>query len=163
MELNISQLIAQIVNFLILVFLLQKFLWKRFVAILEERRAKISTEFASIEAAKKEVADLKVQYETSLAKIEETSRQKIQDAIQSGQKMAEEIRQKARAESEKIISDAKQDIQQEVIKVKEELKRSVIDLTLQATERMIQEKLNPQSDKNLVENFLRELETKNEK
>ncbi len=98
-----------------------------------------------------------------MAKIEETSRQKIQDAIQSGQKMAEEIRQKARAESEKIISDAKQDIQQEVIKVKEELKRSVIDLTLQATERMIQEKLNPQSDKNLVENFLRELETKNEK
>ena len=163
MELNLTELGVQIFNFLLLFFLLRKFLWKRFLGILDDRREKIAKEFKTIEDTKTEIARLQAEYTQKLNQIEETARARIQLAIGDGQRIAQEIQSQARSEAQQILSAAREDIQFELKKTKEELKLNVIDLTIRATEKMIQEKLDPQTDKKLVEGLLKELDTAHER
>ncbi len=163
MEFDLIVFIVQIFNFLLLFFFLRKFLWKRFLQVLDDRRDKISNEFKTIAETKSEIARLKNEYTEKLDQMEETARVRIQAAIADGQRIAREIQQQASQEAQKILTSAKEDIQFELKKTKEELKWNVIDLTIRATEKMIQEKLNPETDKKLVEDLLKELDTAHER
>ena len=158
MEFDLKEFSVQIFNFLVLFFLLRKFLWKRFLIVLDERREKIAKEFQTIEETKSEIVRLQNEYQEKLNQIEEASRQHLQKAVQDGQRIAEELSQQARTQARRILSSAQEEIQFEVKKAKEELKTTVVDLTMRATEGMIREKLNPQTDQKLVEDLLKEME-----
>lgn len=157
-SINLKELAVQMVNFLLLLFLLRKFLWKRFLGILDERREKIVKEFKTIEETKSEISRLQHEYQEKLNQIEEISRQHLQKAVQDGQRIAAELSRQAGTEAERIIHSAQEEVRFEIKKAKEELKETVVDLTIRATEGMIREKLNPQTDKKLVENLLKEME-----
>ena len=158
MEFDLKEFGVQIFNFLVLFFLLRKFLWKRFLIVLDDRREKIAKEFETIEETKSEIARLQIEYQEKLNQIEEASRQHLQKAVQDGQRIAEELSQQARTQAQRILSSAQEEIQFEVKKAKEELKGVVVDLTMRATEGMIREKLNPKTDRKLVEDLLKEME-----
>lgn len=160
---SLNEFIAQIINFILLFFILRKFLWQKFLGMLDARREKISQEFKSIEDAKAEISRLQVEYTQKLGQIEESARNQIQQAVQEGQRISDEIRQQAHKESDRIIQSAQGEIQFELKKAKQELKNTVIDLTLLATENMIREKLNSDSDKKIVDHFLAEMEQSHEK
>lgn len=158
MEFNLKEFSVQIFNFLIIFFLLRKFLWKRFLGVLDDRREIIAKEFKTIEEKKSEISHLQNEYQKKLNQIEEISRQHLQKAVKEGQRIAEELSQQARTEAERIIHSAQEEIQYEVKKAKEELKETVVDLTMRATEGLILEKMNPQTDKKIVEGLLKEME-----
>ncbi len=158
MEFDLKEFAVQILNFLVLFFLLRKFLWKRFLGVLDDRREKIAKEFQTIEETKSEISRLRNEYQTRLDQIEETSRQHLQKAVQDGQRIAAELSKQARTEAERTIHSAQEEIQYEIKKAKEELKETVVDLTMRATEGMIREKMNPEIDKKLVVGLLKEME-----
>ena len=163
MEFDLKVFGVQIINFLLLFFLLRKFLWNKFLGILDDRREKIAKELKSIEDTKIEITRLQTEYDQKLNQIEEAARARIQSAIMEGQRISQDILQQAKSEADKILTSAQNDIQFEFKKAKEELRRSVIDLTIQATERLIQEKLNAETDKKLVSNLLQELDSSHER
>jgi len=156
--LSANEVFAQIINFLILLFLLRIFLWKRILKLLDDRRERISSEFKKIEDAKREVEGLKSSYQAELSNIGETTRQKIGEAVEEGKKIAEGIRKEAEGQAQKIMDSARQDIKYEMAKAKEEIKGQIVDLTIKATESLIGEKLNATGDKKLVEDFLSQVD-----
>ena len=158
--LNASELAAQIICFLIFLAIMRTFLWKRFIGILDKRREAVSSEFKRIDEAKDTLSRIKSEYEKRIADINDEAKVIIREAASEGQKLAEEIRSKAEQESEKIIEKAKVNIKYEIAKAKEELKDSVVDLTIQAAEEVIQEKLSEKSDRRLVEDFIKGIEKK---
>ena len=158
MEFHWKEFVVQVFNFLVLFFLLRKFLWKRFLSAIDARREKIAHEFKTIEDTKAETARLQEEYQQKLKQIEETARQRIQSAVADGQRIAQEIREGARQEADRTINSAQEEIRFELKQAKEELKGLVVDLTIRATEGMIKEKLNPDVDQKLVEGLLREME-----
>lgn len=158
MKFALEEFVVQIFNFLVIFFLLRKFLWKRFLGVLDERREKIVKEFKTIEETKAAISRLQREYQEKLSQIEEISRQHLQKAVQEGQRIAEELSWQARTQAERIIHSAQEEVHFEIKKAKEELKETVVDLTIRATEGMIREKLNSQTDKKLVENLLKEME-----
>ncbi|MDD5432386.1 MAG: F0F1 ATP synthase subunit B [Candidatus Omnitrophica bacterium] len=152
--LSTNEIIAQVISFLILLFLLRAFAWKNILALLDKRKEKISSELNNIEKVKQEVAKLKQDYESKLDVIEDAVRKKMQDAVAEGRKITEEIHKKAHQEAQEIIDSARANIKYELTKAKEELKNNVIDLTIMATENIIQEKLTDEGDKKLIKDFL---------
>lgn len=156
--LSANELFAQIINFLILLFLLRIFFWKRILKLLDSRRERISSEFRKIEDTKKEVEGLKSSYQAELANIGETTRQKIGEAVEEGKKIADGIRKDAEGQAQKIMETARQDIKHEMAKAKEEIKGQIVDLTIKATENLISEKLNAAGDKKLVEDFINQVD-----
>ncbi len=157
-QISIGEVIAQIISFLLLVFILRIFVWKRLLNFLDERRQKIADEFKHIEDSKAQIETLKADYQNKLDLIAEESKQKIKEAVVQGNKLAQEIKKDARVESQKIIERAKEDIKSEISEAKEELKKKIIDLTMMAAEIVIQDKLTEAEDRRVVENFINKVQ-----
>ena len=153
--LSASEIAAQIISFLLLLFILRIFAWKPLLKLLDERKTRIAEGFKKIEDTQAELSALKAKYEEELGSIEQKAREKIQEAIQQGQKASEEIKQKAKQEANRIIESAKEDIKFEISRAKEELKDQIVDLTIKATEQIIQEKLTEKQDRKLIYDFLK--------
>lgn len=153
-QISMSEIIVQIISFLLLVFILRIFVWKRLLNFLDERRQKISDEFKHIENTKAQIEELKIDYQKKLDLIADESRQKIKEAISQGNILAEQIKKSANIESQKIIERAKDDIKFEISKAKEELKEKIVNLTMLAAETVIQDKLTEDEDRKVVENFI---------
>lgn len=156
--LNASEIFVQIINFLLVFFLLRIFLWKRFLGFLDRRREHISEELKKIEDLQAEAIQLKTEYQQRINQIEEIARNRIRSAVEDAQRISQEIKDQAHRDAEKTIENAKEEIQFELMKAKETLKVSVVNLTIEATQHLIQEKLTPETDKKLVENFLSQID-----
>lgn len=156
-QLSASEIVSQIVSFLVLFFVLRAFLWGRILKALDERKAAIAAEFQRIEGAKSEIERIKAEYEQKMSAIEEMSREKVQAAVSDGVKLAQEIKEKAQSDAKAILEKARENVELELAKAREELKDKVIELTIMATERLIKEKLTPEKDRRLAADFLNEL------
>lgn len=154
MEINLKEIIVQIINFLILFFLLRIFAWKRLLGFLDGRKAGISAEFARIEKSKKEIAELKSEYEAKMSSADSQAKDKIKEAIDEGKKISAEIKKGAYLQAQKIMEIAAEDIKHELSHAKEELKKDIVDLAMQAAENVIQEKLSEEQDRKIIKNFL---------
>lgn len=62
-----ATLIAQVLNFLILVFILAKFAYKPLMKIMDDRKNKIAGDLAAAEAAKTDAESIKAEYAAKLA------------------------------------------------------------------------------------------------
>ena len=158
MNLDLQQILTQAVGFLILLGLLKLFFWKPVLALLDQRKEKIASEFKHIEDLKLELAKLKAEYESRLSAIEEISRQKLKEALDEGKRIADEMKAKAQEQAGQIIESGRENIAQELSKAKHELKAQIVDLALRATESVILEKLTADHDKKIVEDFLEKID-----
>jgi len=158
--LSANELVAQIITFLILLFLMKRFVWKPFMKVLDDRRERIASEFKNIDDTKAEIGKIKADYEARIASIEAEAKARIEAASEEAKKVAEEIRQGAREESEKILAKANESIKAEVAKAEETLKDTIVNLTIDVAAKVIQEKLTVEDDRAIVETFLKEMEKK---
>lgn len=152
--LSASEVFAQIISFFILLLLLRIFAWKPILKFLDDRKERIAKDLKDIENAKDEVQLIKSEYENNLAQIEYTAKNKINEAIAEGRKIVDEAKKKAHEEAQDIVEKARTDIKYELGKAKEELKGKIIDLTISATENIIREKLDENSDRRVIKDFL---------
>jgi len=135
--LNSSEIVAQIISFLLLLSILRIFVWKKMLQLLDARKEKIASGLKRIEDTSLEVSKLKSAYELKLTLIEEEARAKIHRALEEGKKIREEVRKKAHEEAQDIIEDARTNIKYELSKAKEELKEQIVDLTINGMENLI--------------------------
>lgn len=152
--LSTNEIIAQVLGFLILLTLLRIFAWKKILGLLDKRKEHIALELKKIEEAKADIDKLKFDYAAKLNSIEETAQKKIHDALGESKLILEEARKNGYIQAQGIIDNAKASIKYELAKAKDELKDEIIDLTIKATENLIQEKLTGEGDKKLVKDFL---------
>jgi F-type H+-transporting ATPase subunit b len=158
--LSANEVIAQVINFLLLLVLMRVFFWKKVLKILDERRDRISSQLEHIEKTKKEVEELKLDYEAQLNSIEDIKNLKIRESVEEGRKEADEIKKEAHINAQRIMDSAESDIKQEVAKAREELKDEIVDLTVKAIENIAGERLSEKNDKKLIEDFLKGLDKK---
>ena len=157
-QLSANEIFAQIIGFILLLFLLRVFAWKKFLKLLDDRRERIASEFKKIEDTQAEIAKLKTEYGKKLSDIDETSKTKIREAMARAKQLAEEVRESSQHQARKIIEKAEENIEIELAKAKEELKNQVVDLTINTAEKIIKEKLTEEKDRKLVSDFLEEID-----
>jgi F-type H+-transporting ATPase subunit b len=156
--LSVNEIVAQIISFLVLVFILRVFAWKRILSLLDQRKEKIASEFQQLENAKLEIENIKASYEEKIGAIEESARLKIQEAVDESRHVAQEIKEKAQADAKVIMEKAHDNIKIGLSQAKEELKEKIVELTINAAEHILKEKLTPEKDKKLILGFLEELD-----
>ena len=143
------------ISFLILLFILRAFVWKKFLHVLDSRKEHISDEIKRVEDIKIEVEGMKNDYEEKLAKWEETARVLTEETIADGKRMAEEIRENAKREGQKIIDNSRELIKGELADARDTLKEEIVDLAISAASHVIEERLTEDKDKQIVEEFLK--------
>ncbi|MCX5679625.1 MAG: F0F1 ATP synthase subunit B [Candidatus Omnitrophica bacterium] len=156
--LSASQIFAQVLSFLFLVFVMRIFVWKKFLKILDDRKARIASELKSIDEARLEVAKVMGEYEKKMGSIDSAANAKIEEAVAEGERIAKEIIEKARFEAEKAGIDSREVISAEIKKAREGLKRDIVDITIAVAEKVIAEKLTGAEDRKLAEDFIQKAE-----
>ncbi len=153
-----DQLITHIIAFIIAVWILKRFAWKPILGLLEERRQKIKDEFDAIDDKKVELENLKDEYEEKLKEIDAEARQRINEAVNEGQKIAAEIKEQAKADQKKEIEKAKQKIEAEIAAARTQLRDDMVNMAIQAASKAISESMDEDKHRKLISNFIDDLE-----
>ncbi len=145
-----ATLIAQILNFLFLVFVLAKFAYKPVVNIMEERKAKISSDLDAADKAKAEAEAIKSEYVAKLAEARQEAQAIIENARKTAQAAHDKIMAETKAEQEMVIAAAKENIASEKKKSLDEIRAQVISLSMIAASKIVEQKLGSEEDKKMA-------------
>ncbi len=153
----LTQILTIALGFLLLVLLLKKFFWSAILKILDERRARIEQDLAQAQQQRTELAALQRELARRLEQIDEEARAKIQQTVLEGRRIAGEIQEEARVAARQILEKANDTIALEVAKAKVTLRDELVDMTIEAVEDVLRQKLDPSTDRALVTRILDEL------
>ena len=153
---NLPLLVAFIINFIVLFFLLRLFLFKPVLKILDERakRAKEGMELA--EATKKEYEQAKVEVQKQIDKGRQEAKAIIAQTMQTGERLKEESRQEATKQAQLIVDRTRAELEVERDKIVENLRKEFVDISISAAEKVIKETLDKEKHRRLIEETLKE-------
>jgi F-type H+-transporting ATPase subunit b len=154
---DIRQVVTQVLGFLVMVWLLRRFAWDPVLNMLEKRRAAIAGEFQEADRRKADADQLKVRYEQELKTIDAQARQKLQEAVADGQRVASEIKGQANQEAAARLARSEDEIAREREKAKEVLKQQVIALSMRSAEKILRQKLDEKTQRQMVSEFIDEV------
>ncbi len=152
-------MVAQLLGFLIVFFVLKKFAFRPVLAVIDARRKKIEDEFQGIENQKKKLENLEKDYRARFENIEEIGRVKIQEAANVGVQLAKDIQEKARQDAQKLLERAHAEIAQDITKARLSMRDEIVELSGLITEKVIRERLDEKEHAKLVEKFIKDLDT----
>ena len=153
--LNLKEIIFAMVNFLILVFVLGKFIYKPFLGMLENRKQMIQEKFDRADAVNKRADARMAKYNRQIAGAEEESREIIRDAKQKAEAQAQAIIDEAKAEAAEIIAKAERTIEMEQAKAIEGLHNEIAELALLAAEQIVGDKIEDAGQEAIVDRVIR--------
>jgi F-type H+-transporting ATPase subunit b len=151
-------LVLQVLNFLLLVFVLYKLLYKPVMKFLDERAHRIRTLIDETERAKEEAEKNAAKAQEKVQKARQDAYEILEKAKLEAQLEREKILEDTRLETQRMIRRAKEEIEHDVERAKGELRREVSGLSLMIAERLIEKSLTTEDNKRLVKKYLDELE-----
>jgi F-type H+-transporting ATPase subunit b len=150
-------LIAQIILFFIVYWVLSKFAFRPIMAMLEERRRRIEEGQINAEKIKQQLAEAQIKYEETLARANAEAQRLIDEVKASGEKLAEEKRKAALAEAQEIVRRTQESLSLERERMMAELKKEVGRLVAETTEKVTQKILTPQDHQKINEETARQI------
>ncbi len=154
---NIKSVIIQGVGFLILLFVLKKYLFGKISAMIKARTEEVKNTYAKTEQDRADAANLVKEYQKKLAEAEAEAAKKVQEAINEARKLSEELFKRANHEVEQMKVRAQESIDRERNKAIAEIRSQVVDLSIMASSRIIQQTISHQSAEKLVDDFIEEI------
>jgi F-type H+-transporting ATPase subunit b len=155
---DLPKLAFQIINFLLLLYLLNRFLFKRVFALLDERQAKITKGLEDAETAKRDRELARAEREAAVAEARKEANEMIARANKIAEDTRNEILADARAEAEKVSARAREEIVAEKDKAMAEIRGQVAELALAAAGKLVRREMDDPIQRRLVEEFLAEFE-----
>jgi F-type H+-transporting ATPase subunit b len=154
---DLPKLAFQIINFLLLLYLLNRFLFKRVFAFLDERQARIAKGLEDAESAARDRELARAEREAAIDEARKEASAMIARATKIAEDSRTEIVAGAKAEAEKVTERARQEIVAEKEKAMAELRAHVADLALEAAAKLVRSDMNASTQRRLVEEFLAEV------
>ena len=156
--LELGMTIATVGVFLILFKVIQPFFITPLADAINHRTTELESTFSEAESLRNEMTAMRAEYEKKLAETEAEARTKIQAQIAEAQQLRQTLMSEATERADQLVARAQQEIQSEKAKVVVELRTSVVDLALSAAEKVLEENMNTDRNRKLVEDFISKVE-----
>ncbi|MCL2816842.1 MAG: F0F1 ATP synthase subunit B [Clostridiales bacterium] len=157
MEIHPDLLIFAIINFLILVFALYRFLWKPYLKMLDDRKEKISESLSAAEAATEDAKATKAALQAEIAR----ARAQADSLLSAAQKNSEETKRdiiaQAKLEAQRLTEKAKAEIQREKEAAIMQIKQEIASLAVAAAARILKDEMNDDLQKKLTDKYIQEV------
>lgn len=153
---NLPSLLAQIINFTILLVLLRLFVYKPLLRLLDERRRRIQEGMEAAEQAKQRAAEAEKDVQAQLERARQEGQALIGQAQQIAARLQDQAREQARQDAEALLARARSEIQLERDSAIAHLRREFADITVAAAEKVINQSLDRQAHRRLIEEALAE-------
>ncbi|OHB18234.1 MAG: ATP synthase F0 subunit B [Parcubacteria group bacterium RIFCSPHIGHO2_01_FULL_47_10b] len=150
-------LLAQVVNFLILLFVLKKFLYKPVLTFLDKRKTLIQKGIQNAERIDEKLAQIQLKEDAVLTKARGTAQEIIATSKKTGVDESAQIVQQAEKRVEAMLQDAKQKIDSERDTALQEARHELGKLVLLATHKILGEDAVKKLDATIIEQAIKKI------
>ena len=150
---------AQVTGFILLWILLARYLFRPVLALLDARQQEVRTTYENAEAERARAEEFREDYERRLAGIEAEARGRIQTAIKEAERAKSDIIADARSRSEDILRRGQEDLAREREKTLAQLREEVVNISVAAAGKLIEESLDDARHRKLVSDFVDKIGT----
>ena len=156
---NLPTLLAQIINFSILLGLLYLVAYKPVMRMLDERSRKVRESMEQTELIKQQAEHAEEEVKKQMEAAGKEGMEIIARAMHTGEEMRQKAQQDAKKDAESLITRARAEIQRERDGAIDELRKEFADLTIMAAEKVIEQSLDKQTHRQLIDKVLEESTT----
>ncbi len=153
---SLKEFIFYLINFLILMGVLTRFLYKPFLNMLAARKQSIKDALDNAELTNRRADEKMEQYSKRISKVEEESREIIRTAKIKADAQARDIIEDARKEAGDIIAKAEKTIEKEKEKAMEDMKQEIAVLAVMAAEKIVEREIQRAGQEAIVEEVIRQ-------
>ena len=153
-------LIAQVVNFLILVAILAKFAYKPLLKAMADRQARIANDLQSAEQERVAAQQLHKEYLDQMAQAKAQSQAILDKAVKTAESMKQEILEEARLENARLLKSAQDEIARQTELAIAGLREEVVSMSLAAAAKVIDKEMNSEANTKLVADFIEKWDEK---
>lgn len=154
---NLGQAAWVLAIFLVVAFILYKTAWKNVLVGLKAREERIRKDISDAEAARLKAEDTLRQYDSRLAEAEQKVRDILDKAVVDAEKIGTSIRMKSQEEAEEAKERATKEIESAKQNALTEIYEQTANLATSVAEKIIRRNLNPDDQRNLVNQSLQQL------
>jgi F-type H+-transporting ATPase subunit b len=159
-NLNITTLI-QVVNFLILIALLSRFLFAPLKKFLAERAEGIEKALAEARLAREAAARAQEEHRAQILATQREAAALREQAQREVEAERQRLLKASREEAQRLLDEAKSTIEMETKRARAALREEVVGLSLLAAERLLGRTMTGEDQRRLAEQYVRELGGKN--
>lgn len=150
-------LAAQVVNFLILLFILKKFLYGPILKVLQKRKDSIAQSLKNAEEIEKRLNALSEEEQKRILKAAEQGEKIIKEATETSVQIIEEGKKKYEDLMERAIMDAKNVAQVQQTKILQEIRKNLADIVSLALEKITDKVLTQKEKQEIIEKEVKNL------
>ena len=152
-----GKLAVQAINFLILLWILQRFAYKPLLRIMDERSSRIRNDLDEARRLREEADQDRQTYRAQLSRAREEARSILDEANTVSARIREQALRDAEAQNNALLRRAREEIDQEKQQAITELRREVADLAIMAASHVVGRSLDGEDQRRLVEQALAEV------
>jgi len=154
-SINFYEITLQCINFIVLIWLLKRFLTQPLSNFLNSRTEKIKHNLEQSESNRSETDRLLLEQKELLKKSHQDAQKIRQAAEDASVKEREQSLKASKEDAQKLIDSAKSEIENEVSRAKQQLTEEVATLSINISEKIIQKNIDPSSNRVIVEEYLK--------
>ena len=151
-------LLAQIVNFCILLWILNRFVYRPLLAFLEQRTKKIEQGLKNAESAREQLAAAQAEKEDLLRKAREEAKVVILQSEQAAKKQQELALAETKDKITQMLTAGEKKLTEERTKMLAEVRGELAQLVVLVTEKVLQAKVDSAESERLALSALREMD-----
>ena len=148
------------ITFLLLLFLMKKYLWGPLIENLDRRETMINDAVKKAEETQQKSEEALKDYNKKLAEAREEVRQIVAAGKESAEKVKADILEEAGKKSASLLEKAKKEIAAERSDAINQIKQVVVDISISAAEKMLKRNLNADDQIKLIEETMQGMEKK---
>lgn len=152
-------LVAQMINFLVLLFLLYKLAYKRVLAMLEERKVRIAESMAQAKQIEERLARLDDEQQAVLKKVQAQADNVLVVAKEGAVVITQQAQVEAKLQTERMLARAKEAAQVQYEQMEQKLKREIIGVAVLAAEKATGDILSKDQKETLTRQAAKEIQT----
>lgn len=156
MEFNLNLFIWTFINFIALLYILNKILYKPVLKMLDDRKRTIAESYQQAEATRLEADKAKEQYQAQLADARKEAQEIIGRASKLGEGMKDDIVNNAKVEAEKVLKQAQAEIGREKNQAIAALREEVATLAVLAAGKVVGKSITVADHEQMVKEFVDE-------
>ena len=154
LAINIPLIVTQIIGFLLLIWFLNRFVFKAIFGILDQRKRDIQETYDQLDRDRASMEQARRQYEERLAGIEAEARERIQAAVREAQALRDNLVSDAQKQAETILTQGRNEAERERQKAFLEMRQQIVAITVAAAGKLIGESLDDARHTKLVDDFI---------
>lgn len=153
---NVPTLVAQLINFGILLGLLYLVAYKPIMRMLDERSRRVKESLEQADFVKEQAANAGVEVKKQLADAAKEGQEIVARAVRTGEEAGQQVKQEARQEAESFIGRARLEIRRERDGAIDEVRKEFAGLVMLAAGKVVDRSLDKEAHRQLIDEVLKE-------